>query len=162
MAVLDWDAGNRIHIFDGLGAWIRSVGGKGSGPGEMQEAQGLAMDASGRLTVHDFIKGALIRWNADGTLMSELKISTHRGMPTSAPHQRGDTLLVTVHVTDSTTRTRRLERWTTGSRRRHDHSMRRPMTIYSMQVYEPVTPAHSYHRLLQRCAIRRRVTSSPS
>ena len=114
VAVLDWDAGNRIHLFDATGEWIRSIGGKGGGPGEMQEAQGLAMSVSGRITVHDFMKGALLRWEADGTLMPEARIPTHRGHPATPPMQRGDTMFVTIETADTSMRIRRLERWTSA------------------------------------------------
>jgi hypothetical protein len=112
VAVLDWDGGNRIHVFDSSGTWIRSLGGKGSGPGEMQEAQGLAMSASGGLTVHDYMKSALLQWAADGTVMSEARIPSHRGYPATPPRVRGDTMFITVETNDSTVRIRRFERWT--------------------------------------------------
>lgn len=110
IAVLDWDNGNRIHVFDSAGTLLHSVGGKGGGPGEMQGPQGVAMGADGSLLVHDYMKSALLRWDARGQVMGETKLAS--GMITSSPYADGDRVFAGRESGDTLTRTRRLDRWT--------------------------------------------------
>lgn len=111
IAVLDWDAGNRIRLFDSTGVSAISVGGRGGGPGEMQGPQGITMDSTGRILVHDFMKRALLVWDAEGKLVGETKVITPNTL-VSIPVQLSDGLYAVVESSDTLTRTRRLMRWT--------------------------------------------------
>ncbi len=112
IAVLDGDNDNRIHVFDSSGVLQHSMGGRGGGPGEMEFPNGLQMDASGAVSVFEETKSALLRWEPDGTLLPELRLTNTRGRSWGGPRVRGDTVYVMLNLTDSVNAQRRLERWT--------------------------------------------------
>lgn len=113
IAVLDASHSNQIHVFDSSGQWIRTVGRRGGGPGEMQYPQGIDVDRDGSMSVMDDAKQALLSWNRAGALLPERKLITARGRPWSTVRRRGDTLYTTLDLLgDSMVSVRRLERWT--------------------------------------------------
>lgn len=62
------DAGNsHVQVFNGSGAFIRSVGRDGGGPGEFQFPASLSVDPAGTITVRDFGHRALIHFDSSGT-----------------------------------------------------------------------------------------------
>lgn len=72
------DAAGGIYVFDGkvpalryfdsTGAYVRTVGGKGAGPGEYQDAVlGLAVRRDGRIVLRDPRNGRLTVYEPDGT-----------------------------------------------------------------------------------------------
>lgn len=64
------DAGNhRVVVFDSTGAFIRSVGSEGGGPGEMQFPSAFAVAPSGAVSVLDPVKRGLVSWGPDGELL---------------------------------------------------------------------------------------------
>ena len=109
IAVLDWESTNRIQLFDSSGTWLRSVGAKGGGPGEIQAPSGITMDGSGRLLAFDYEKMALVHWGPDGAPLPETKWSAEHGFPWGVPQMTGDTTIALVQVSDSIHRTTRLE-----------------------------------------------------
>jgi hypothetical protein len=68
--IVDW-RGARVAAFDGAGAYLRSIGRAGDGPGEFRNPAAAALDADGVLTVWDAGRGVLSRWSADGALLDE-------------------------------------------------------------------------------------------
>ena len=109
IAVLDWDNTNRIQLFDSSGTWLRSVGAKGGGPGEIQSPSGITMDRNGKVLAFDYQKMAVVQWTADGSPAGETKWSADQGFPWGVPSMLGDTMMVLVQATDSLHRVTRLE-----------------------------------------------------
>lgn len=61
------DAENaRVVVFDEDGEFVRTVGSRGSGPGEFQIAISLSVSSAGAVAVFDLAKGSLVRFDADG------------------------------------------------------------------------------------------------
>jgi hypothetical protein len=123
IAVLDWSGTNRIQLFDSSGTWLRSVGAKGGGPGEVLSPSGITMDPDGRLLAFDYEKMALVHWGAEGSPTGETKWSSERGFPWGVPRMMGDTMLVAVQVSDSLQRVTRLERRVPGGTTAIDSTM---------------------------------------
>jgi len=70
----------RVLKFDKGGRFIKSWGGKGSGPGQFQVAHGIAIDAKGLLWVADRENQRIQIFDADGTFVREIK---YKGLPCS-------------------------------------------------------------------------------
>jgi sugar lactone lactonase YvrE len=70
----------RVLKFDKTGRFIRSWGGKGTGPGQFQVAHGVAIDATGLLWVTDRENQRIQVFDADGTFVREMK---YAGLPCS-------------------------------------------------------------------------------
>ncbi|CAN5750708.1 hypothetical protein BH23GEM11_BH23GEM11_19840 [soil metagenome] len=64
--VLDYQTRD-IRVFDARGAYLRTLGGRGEGPGEISTANGIRFDPDGRLWVNDHGKMHLLVFDADGT-----------------------------------------------------------------------------------------------
>ncbi len=113
IAVLDAAHSNQIHVFDASGTWIRTVGRRGGGPGEMQYPQGIDADRDGGVSIMDDAKQALLTWDRVGAVLPERKLITARGRTWGTVRRRGDTLYTALElVGDTTVSVRRLERWT--------------------------------------------------
>lgn len=69
--VLDWDA-QRVHVFDSAGARVRTLGKRGSGPGELQFPLALSVSRAGVVRVGDVGKRKFVQWNAEGELLEEI------------------------------------------------------------------------------------------
>jgi sugar lactone lactonase YvrE len=70
----------RVLKFDKTGKFIKSWGGKGSGPGQFQVAHGIAIDAKGLLWVADRENQRIQVFNQDGAFVREVK---YKGLPCS-------------------------------------------------------------------------------
>jgi sugar lactone lactonase YvrE len=70
----------RVLKFDKAGKFIKSWGGKGSGPGQFQVAHGIAIDAKGLLWVADRENQRIQLFDQDGTFVREVK---YKGLPCS-------------------------------------------------------------------------------
>ncbi len=70
----------RVLKFDKTGKFIKSWGGKGSGPGQFQVAHGIAIDAKGLLWVADRENQRIQVFDQDGTFVREVK---YKGLPCS-------------------------------------------------------------------------------
>ncbi|WP_310568939.1 6-bladed beta-propeller [Gemmatimonas sp.] len=113
VAVLDAAHSNQIHVFDSSGTWIRTVGRRGGGPGEMEYPEGIDVDRDGSVSVMDHAKQALLSWDPAGAVLPERKLITARGRPWGTVRRRGDTLYTAIDIVgDTTVQVRRLERWT--------------------------------------------------
>jgi hypothetical protein len=71
--VLDTEA-KTIVVFDSTGKFIRTVGGPGGGPGELEFPNSVRTADDGSIATFDFSKGALVRWAADGTVLPSTRI----------------------------------------------------------------------------------------
>jgi hypothetical protein len=132
IAVLDRDNGNRIVLFDSMGKHLRTVGARGAGPGETEFPVGISLDARGMLATLDNAKASIVRWDANGAPLPELKEFAQRGSVSGRAVVRGDTVIVVVEQFDSLRTTRFIERWTPRDSLRHDSvSFPRPkMVLY--------------------------------
>jgi DNA-binding beta-propeller fold protein YncE len=70
----------RVLKFDKTGRFIKSWGGKGTGPGQFQVAHGVAIDAKGLLWVTDRENQRIQVFDADGIFVREMK---YAGLPCS-------------------------------------------------------------------------------
>jgi sugar lactone lactonase YvrE len=70
----------RVLKFDKNGKFIKSWGGKGSGPGQFQVAHGLAIDAKGLVWVADRENQRIQIFDQDGKFVREIK---YKGLPCS-------------------------------------------------------------------------------
>ena len=68
----------RVLKFDKTGKFIKSWGGKGSGPGQFQVAHGIAIDAKGLVWVADRENQRIQLFQQDGTFVREIK---YKGLP---------------------------------------------------------------------------------
>jgi hypothetical protein len=59
-----------IRMFDSTGAFVRNLGGKGGGPGEYGQVNGIARHRSGDLYVWDATGGRVNRYRADGSYVT--------------------------------------------------------------------------------------------
>jgi hypothetical protein len=71
--VLDFEA-NTIAVFDSTGQFVRTLGGTGGGPGELQFPNGIRAKDDGTVAVYDFAKDGLIRWGPDGSVLPTLRV----------------------------------------------------------------------------------------
>jgi sugar lactone lactonase YvrE len=74
------DGDARVLKFDRNGKFIKSWGGKGSGPGQFQVAHGIAIDAKGLLWVADRENQRMQVFDQDGKFVREIK---YKGLPCS-------------------------------------------------------------------------------
>jgi sugar lactone lactonase YvrE len=70
----------RVLKFDKTGTFIKSWGGKGTGPGQFDVAHGAAIDAKGLLWVMDRENQRIQVFGGDGTFVREMK---YKGLPCS-------------------------------------------------------------------------------
>jgi sugar lactone lactonase YvrE len=70
----------RVLKFDKNGKFIKSWGGKGSGPGQFQVAHGIAIDAKGMVWVADRENQRIQVFDQDGKFVREVK---YKGLPCS-------------------------------------------------------------------------------
>jgi hypothetical protein len=79
--VLDQQA-RRVRVFGPDGAFIREMGGSGSGPGELsQAAAGLILTAGDTVMVPDMGQMRLTRYTSDGTAIGSSPINLAEGIP---------------------------------------------------------------------------------
>ena len=71
--VLDFET-STVAIFDSTGAFLRTIGGKGGGPGELQFPNGVRVKDDGTIAVYDFAKDGLILWSPDGSVLPTVRV----------------------------------------------------------------------------------------
>jgi hypothetical protein len=79
--VMDQQA-RRVRVFGPDGAFIREMGGSGSGPGELSQASaGLILTAGDTILVPDMGQMRLTRYTPDGTALGSTPINMAEGIP---------------------------------------------------------------------------------
>jgi len=58
---------HQVHVFDASGAYIRTMGAEGRGPGELAFPIGIAVSPEGRVSVADVGNAGFVRFAPDGT-----------------------------------------------------------------------------------------------
>ena len=66
----------QVHIFDSSGAFVRTVGSKGSGPGEFENASAVDVSETGEIWVMEMRKGQLTILDADGNYLRTERVNT--------------------------------------------------------------------------------------
>lgn len=90
--VLDQQASN-VRTFDPDGAFVRTIGRKGSGPGEIQNAAGLFMGTGDTLFVADIGARRVSRFLTDGSEAGSFPLSLTNGIPIRWDGTEGGTLV---------------------------------------------------------------------
>jgi hypothetical protein len=76
------DGGNhRVLIFNPQGKFIRKIGKKGGGPGELMTPVGLAVMSDGNVAVTDLGRPAVSLFRKDGTFIKNLPLGDEFGFP---------------------------------------------------------------------------------
>lgn len=63
-----------IRFYDSTGAYIKTLGAKGAGPGEYQQVNGIATRPNGEILVWDASGGRINRYTADGTFIGQFRL----------------------------------------------------------------------------------------
>ncbi|UCG85175.1 MAG: 6-bladed beta-propeller [Gemmatimonadota bacterium] len=61
----------RVVVFDANGQFLRTMGGSGGGPGELRAPGSISVSSDGEVSVFDFGKGSLVRFDARGGVENE-------------------------------------------------------------------------------------------
>ena len=64
----------RIKVFDREGAFLKTIGQKGQGPGEMQSARSLSITPNNEILVSDWSAGALHFFSLDGKFLKSINL----------------------------------------------------------------------------------------
>lgn len=77
------DGGNtRVLVFDPRGKFVRKIGKKGGGPGELMSPVGLAITKDGYIAVTDLGRPGVSLFKKDGTFVKNLLMGDSVGFPT--------------------------------------------------------------------------------
>ena len=69
------DRGNhQVLLFDATGAHLRTFGGKGGGPGELQMPADISVLPDGTVGVQDWGKGSIVVWDSAGAVAPEIRL----------------------------------------------------------------------------------------
>ena len=77
--ILDNDAGH-VVVVDRAGQFVRTISNKGEGPGELNQAVGLAVLGDGRIAVNDMNRGIKV-FSREGESLQEASFTFQTGMP---------------------------------------------------------------------------------
>ena len=86
---------SRVAVFDTGGNVLRTLGGKGGGPGEFQFPGMLTVTADGEVNVFDFGKQALVKFAPDGSVAPQFALQPY-GFPQGQVEISGDTLIMVI------------------------------------------------------------------
>ncbi len=86
--------GDFVFKFDGNGKLIKSFGPQGQGPGEFQNPHHIAVDHKDNILIYDLGPHILHKYNKDGVLIGDYKMSGGELRVTSGPNEN---LLALVH-----------------------------------------------------------------
>jgi hypothetical protein len=76
------DAGNnRVLVFDAKGKFVRKIGKKGGGPGELMSPVGLALTKDGFIAVTDLGRPGVSLFKTDGSFVKNLMLADSVGFP---------------------------------------------------------------------------------
>ena len=95
------DGGNqRVLVFNPQGKFVRKIGKKGAGPGELMQPVGLAVTADGNVAVTDLGRAAVSLFRKDGTFVKNLPLGEDFGFPVPAQgtyaHPQGGVIVRTM------------------------------------------------------------------
>lgn len=77
------DAGNsRVLVFNAQGKFVRKIGKKGGGPGELMTPVGLALTSDGYIAVTDLGRPGVSLFKTDGAFVKNLMMGDSLGFPT--------------------------------------------------------------------------------
>lgn len=79
-----------IYMFSPTGEFVKKLGKKGQGPGELQGISGLAVNENGHILISDRSAGKLLEFDAEGNLVKETK--AHHVMQEVVPLENGNYL----------------------------------------------------------------------
>jgi hypothetical protein len=65
---------HRVHVFDASGSLVRTMGRKGSGPGEFGQPYAITVDPDGTAGVYDLQKRRLVRFSSSGAIIDERRL----------------------------------------------------------------------------------------
>jgi sugar lactone lactonase YvrE len=91
---------DKVMKFSKDGKYIKTIGKRGSGPGEFNVSHNLQMDSQGRLFVDDRANNRIQIFDQEGKFLEEWK---QFGRPSGIFIDRNDTLYVTDHQSDAKT-----------------------------------------------------------
>jgi hypothetical protein len=80
---------SRVFVFDRDGRHVRSFGRRGQGPGEFGFPMGISVLRDGEIIVGDVMRGALQRFQSDGTPIASLETGEFRPTGRIEPHPQG-------------------------------------------------------------------------
>jgi hypothetical protein len=76
------DAGNsRVLVFDAKGKFVRKIGKKGAGPGELISPVGLALTKDGYVAVTDLGRAGVSLFKTDGSFVKNIMLGDSLGFP---------------------------------------------------------------------------------
>jgi len=75
-----------IRVFDANGAYLKTIGRRGAGPGELGNAEGIVFASDGALWVRDAANGRFSRFDADGNVLDAWTMTYCWSQGTWAPH----------------------------------------------------------------------------
>lgn len=84
---------SQVSVFDSSGNVVRTMGGKGGGPGEFQFPGSLVVTPEGEVNVFDFGKQALVKFAPDGSVAPQFSLQPY-GFPSGQLEITGDTLIM--------------------------------------------------------------------
>jgi hypothetical protein len=81
--------GHHLHVFEPTGRFVRTLGRKGSGPGEFGQPYAFAADPDGTVAVYDLQKRRLVRFGPGGAILEERQLPG-RGFASLRLHHTGE------------------------------------------------------------------------
>ena len=88
------EAEGHVVVFDSAGRYVRTIGRKGGGPGEIQGVGSMFVEPSGGVAIQDYGKMALVRLGFDGGTKPDTPITRLLGLLYGVIRFEGDTLLL--------------------------------------------------------------------
>lgn len=88
------DAELHVVVVDSAGRYLRTIGRKGGGPGELQALGSMFVEPSGAVAIQDYRKMALVRFGFDGSTEPEASLARLLGLFYGVIRLTGDTLLL--------------------------------------------------------------------
>jgi hypothetical protein len=89
--------GDFVFKFDSNGKFIKSFGSQGQGPGEFQNPRHIAIDHEDNILIYDLGPQILHKYDKDGVLVNDYKMSGGETRVTSSPNAN---LLTAVHSSE--------------------------------------------------------------
>ncbi len=88
------EAEARVVVFDSAGRYVRTIGHKGGGPGEIQGVGSMFVEPTGGVAIQDYGKMAVVRLGLDGGIRPDVPLTRLLGLLYGVIRFAGDTLLL--------------------------------------------------------------------